>query len=236
MRLRTELRLLRAYVAGSTLLLATLVLTGFGATRRLELDELTAHRITVLDSTGKTRVLIAGNIPPERRSTWAGLLFYTNEGKEAGGLIYTGKKEDGRVTAGGGLTIDQYGTDQIVTLDYSDERGRRQHGLTVSDRPDSTSDRVREFYRELNRISLPAGYTQATIDSAVQATRVRMGLTPSEFGVRRVFAGRDARRAATVTLADPQGIPRLRLTVDSAGTPSIVFLDSLGRTVREITP
>jgi hypothetical protein len=46
---------------------------------------------------------------------------------------------------------------------------------------------------------------------------------------RRVFVGRDPEKAAVVNLFDPHGRPRLRMTVDSLGTPSLEFLDQNGK-------
>ncbi|HEX7124137.1 MAG TPA: hypothetical protein VF178_17295, partial [Gemmatimonadaceae bacterium] len=45
----------------------------------------------------------------------------------------------------------------------------------------------------------------------------------------RVFLGRDVSRAAVLILSDPQGRPRLRLRVDSTGTPAVEFLDESGQ-------
>ena len=40
-------------------------------------------------------------------------------------------------------------------------------------------------------------------------------------GPRRIFVGKNAERAATVSLADADGKPRLTLTVDAAGNPRV---------------
>jgi hypothetical protein len=44
----------------------------------------------------------------------------------------------------------------------------------------------------------------------------------------RVYLGRTTARAAQIDLSDPNGKPRLRLMVDSLGTPSLEFLDAAG--------
>jgi hypothetical protein len=44
----------------------------------------------------------------------------------------------------------------------------------------------------------------------------------------RVYVGRDVNRAAIIDLADPQGRSRIRMRVDSLGTPSLEFLDANG--------
>jgi hypothetical protein len=48
----------------------------------------------------------------------------------------------------------------------------------------------------------------------------------------RVFVGKTPDRSAALTLGDPRGRTRLRLTVDSLGNPAMEFLDEGGRTVR----
>src|SRR5437867_9958447 len=53
-------------------------------------------------------------------------------------------------------------------------------------------------------------------------------------GPRRVFVGKTAARAASVSLADAAGKPRLVLTVDAAGSPRIEFLDENGKMVQRI--
>jgi hypothetical protein len=50
-----------------------------------------------------------------------------------------------------------------------------------------------------------------------------------------VFVGKNAERAATVTLADANGKPRLTLTVDATGNPRIEFLDETGKVVSRLS-
>ena len=53
-------------------------------------------------------------------------------------------------------------------------------------------------------------------------------------GPRRVFVGKNADKAATVSLADANGKPRLTLTVDPNGNPRIEFLDENGKVTDRI--
>ena len=64
---------------------------------------------------------------------------------------------------------------------------------------------------------------RAERQKAIAAIRAAAPASP-----RRVFVGTNAERAATVTLADANGKPRLTLTVDPAGNPRIEFLDDNG--------
>jgi hypothetical protein len=103
------------YAVASSLLVAVLLFAGFRQTgESLQLKELTVEKINVIDQQGKVRVLLAGSFPP-RRSDLAGLLFINQEGMEAGGLVYSGQKIDGKVIAGAAFTMDQYKIDQIVS-------------------------------------------------------------------------------------------------------------------------
>ena len=224
-----QLRALQCYAIGTTALLGVVVLAAFRPfARAMQLDELTVQRVKVVDSSGRVRVELAASFPP-RRTELAGLLFHNQDGGEAGGLVYRGRRlSDGRVTAAGTLTMDQYSEDQVVFLQYTQDGLRKQQGLVVSDRPDTLGPALRNLYRVLDT------FPQSPRRDSVQ--RALLAQVPVEqLAARRVFVGRDTSRAAVLSLADRRGAPRLRLVVDSAGRASIVFLDSQGRVTRTIT-
>ena len=50
-----------------------------------------------------------------------------------------------------------------------------------------------------------------------------------EFGAQRVFVGKDSDKTAAVTLFDAKGKPRIKLSVDAAGTGRLEFLDDTGK-------
>jgi hypothetical protein len=224
-----QLRALQYYAIGTTALLAIVALAGFrSSARTMQLDELTVHHIKVVDSVGRVRLELAGSFPP-RRTELAGLLFHNQDGGEAGGLVYRGhRRPDGRVTAGGTLTMDQYNEDQVVVLQYTQDGLRKQQGLVVSDRPDTLGPALRHLYRVLD--TFPQSPRRDSVQRALLAE-----VPVEQLPARRVFVGRDTSRAAVLSLADRSGTPRLRLVVDSAGRASIVFLDPEGRATRTIT-
>ena len=220
----------KLYATVSTLLLLGLAVAAFGAGRRTaQFDEITVGKINIVDSEGRTRVILAGGYPP-RREDLAGLIFINQEGVEAGGLVYTGTTDtaDG-VQAGAILTFDQFDNDQIVALSYDQSGDQKRQGLTIQDRPDTLSDRVKEAYRAIDGASSPEER-----DSLVSFHLSR--IPQQEFVSRRLFVGRSWNRASLVTLSDPNGKPRLRLEVDSLGAASISFLDEEGEVVRTIEP
>ncbi len=180
----------------------------------------------MVDKDGKIRVLLAGSFPP-RRSKLAGLLFVNQEGTEAGGLVYTGQKVGGHVSAGAALTMDQYNDDQIVALQYDEENGIRKHGLTIADRPDKLGPEELRVYGILD--TMAEGPRRDSLSHVLFAE-----VPPEQLEARRVFVGRSLDKAAVVDLSYRRGKPRLRLMVDSLGNAKISFLDASGRVVRTI--
>ena len=125
--------------------------------------------------------------------------------------------------------FDQYQQDQVVALQYTDERGRRSQGLTVLDRPEVPLDEVIARDRAITR--MPAGPAK---DSAVRAFVAYQGGV--SYGAPRLFVGRDPAKQAVLDLKDRTGRSRLRLAVDSLGAARIEFLDDSGRVARAIGP
>jgi hypothetical protein len=220
-------RFLKYYAALTTVLVGVLLFVGFKqAQQNMKLEELTVQRINIVDTAGNVRVLLAGNFPP-RRSQLAGLLFVNSEGTESGGLVYRAGKKDGRVSAGGALTMDQYNEDQVVSLQYDQEGVRKMNGLTIADRPDTMGPELGELYRVLD--PMPEGPKRDSIKKVLIA-RVPL----DQLAAKRVFLGRDTSKSAILSLSDRAGKPRLRLYVDSVGNAKINFLDAAGRVVRTI--
>jgi hypothetical protein len=154
----------------------------------------------------------------------AGILFFNDEGDEVGGLTFTGRETNGVRQANAGIMFDQLKQDQTIGFSYSEGSGRRTAGFQVWDRSDS---RLSELIQKLNDANKIADAKEREAAIAV----VRASAPP---GPRRVFVGKNAERAATVSLADADGKPRLTLTVDAGGNPRIEFLDQQGKIVARL--
>ena len=139
-------RFLVAYSGVLTLTLALVVATGFASPRQPQtFDEITVHRINVVEPDGTLRMVIAnrarlpGVIVRGKEEKidrpQAGMLFYNDEGSENGGLIFSGHKNaKGEVVdSGGSLSFDRYGDNQIVQLAGVDDSTDKFAGLIVSD-------------------------------------------------------------------------------------------------------
>jgi hypothetical protein len=242
--LRRQLRILQAYAAISCCLAAFVSVTAFtqsNSTQRIE--ELTVQRLNVVDANGTLRFVLSNKdrmhpgvmdgVTINRPRPVAGMLFFNDEGDEVGGLTYTGtddpspealaKGDNGR-RANAGIMFDQLKQDQTIGLSYSENNGQRSAGLQVWDRSEQP---LSDLIRALNEANaLPEGPGR---DAAVKAVRAK-----APPGPRRLFAGKNSDKSATVALADGQGRPRLILRVAEDGASSIEFLDASGKPVQRI--
>jgi hypothetical protein len=240
--IRRELRILRWYVLVTSAIWGVLALAAFTrAGQRARFEEIGVERINVVEKDGRLRLVISNEshspAPLDKgkpfltamAGTRPGLIFYNDEVTEAGGLVFDGaRRADGRTSAYGHLSFDQYDQNQVVFLQYRDNNGARRMGLTVADRPDASF--ARYFMVRDSLLALPASPAR---DSAVRRwRRERVGDTESTL---RVFVGRDTAKVARLALADGRGRPHLTLSVDSAGAARIDFLDEGGRIVHTIT-
>jgi hypothetical protein len=233
--LRRQLRFLRLYAVANTLVMAVLATAAFRqAPAAQKFGEVTVERLNVVDANGTLRLVIANKerMHPgqmdgkviDRPRPVAGLLFFNEEGDEVGGLTFTGREVNGVRQANAGIMFDQYKQDQTIGFSYAEGNGRRSAGFQVWDRSDS---RLSELIEKLNAANKIAD--RAERDTALAAIRAAAPPAP-----RRVFVGKNTDKAATVSLADGDGKPRLTLTVDAAGNPRIEFLDATGKIVSRI--
>lgn len=238
-RIRRELRVLKAYALVTTVLLATLAFAAFRQQPQQRFGEITVERINVVEPDGKLRLVISNrerSIGPIYKGqpfgypggTRPGMIFFNDEGTENGGLTFQGQRRpDGTYQASTGLSFDQFDQDQVVVLNYIDNNGRRRMGLTVGDRIDMS---IFDLVAERDSIMrMPEGPAR---DEALRRWAEPRDGVP--LYAQRVYVGRDVERSALVELSDPDGRPRLRLRVDSLGTPALEFLDTSGRVISRL--
>ena len=226
--------MLRTYALIITIILAVTAMYAVDAQKKQRFREIDVERINIIEPDGKTRLVISnkqrspgviqrGELLTENGGR-TGLLFYNDEGTESGGLISSGATIDGKTTAIGSLTFDQYEQDQTIALQYVDDNGHRRSGLAITDYPTvSTKDMIRRR-KAMTAMTDPAEKSRA--QQELQELRGRL----------RLYAGR-ARDdgASVVSLYDAAGRPRLRLRVDMGGEARIEFVDEKGATVRSLT-
>ena len=228
---RRQLRFLRLYAIVNSIVLVVLATAAFRQSGPQKFDQITAQRIDIVDANGTLRMVISNKdrMHPgvmdgktiDRPRPVAGMLFFNDEGDEVGGLTYTGREADGTRRADAGLMFDQLKQDQTIAFSYTESNGRRTAGFQVWDRADSHLSVLIEQLNAANKI-------QDRTEREAAIAKIRATAPP---GPRRLFIGKNGDRAATVSLADANGKPRLTLTVDAAGNPRIEFLDEQGKVV-----
>ena len=230
-----ELRFLRVYAVVNSIVLTVLATAAFRqSSAPQKFDEITVQRMNVVDANGTLRLVISNKdrMHPgqmdgkviDRPRPVAGLLFFNEEGDEVGGLTFTGREVNGARQANAGLMFDQFKQDQTIGFSYTEGGGRRSAGFQVWDRSDARLSELIEKLNAANKIE-----DRAERDKAIAA--VRAAAPP---GPRRLFVGKNGDRAATISLADADGKPRLTMTVEPAGNPRIEFLDASGKVVSRI--
>lgn len=240
-QLARDVRFLKRYAIISTLLFISATLIAFRRpfSAREKFTEIDVERINVLEPDGKYRLVISNrprSIGPIYKGkpfgyaggTRPGIIFFNDEGTENGGLTFAGKQNaDGSVQASTHMSFDQFNQDQVLNLDYAEGATQRQVAITMLDRAPND---IYEFVQRRDSIRNIA-------DTIARAAALR-ALTAPQNGVplqaQRVFLGRNRQRAAALVLSDPSGRPRLRMTVDSTGAPSLEFLDETGRVVSKL--
>ena len=236
-----DIRFLKLYAYGSTTVIVVMAITAFvRQPQKQKFGEIDVERINIVEPDGKLRLVIANrprSIGPIYKGkpfgypggSRPGIIFFNDEGTENGGLTLRGARgPDGKYQASTHMSFDQFDQDQIVVLNYSDDNGNRQAGLTFSDRTDRP---IIEFANELDSIQkMPDGPAKTT---AMQQLRqpIRNGVVQA---APRVFIGRDRTKASALRLYDPMGRPRLVLRVDSLGVPQLEFLNDSGRVVSRL--
>ena len=178
-----------------------------GAQSTQEFDEITVHRINVVEPDGTLRMVISnhdalprdgrGNRQGQNQRPGGGIIFYNDEGRENGGLIFAGRRDaSGKIIDSGvSLSFDKYGVGgQMLQLAGVSDNENRFAGLRVKD----------------TAIGGPHN--------------------------NRVWVGNTDDGAATVALMDAQGRRRVVMEVTADGASSLTFLDANGKMINRLLP
>jgi hypothetical protein len=251
MKILSNPRFLAVYSGVLTFVFAATVV--FGLTRgrvyahedgkHAEFDQITVHRINVVEQDGTTRLVIANKAQfpggyykgkqldrPDRAGA-AGFLFMNDEGTEDGGLLFGGNKDDKGVEhAWGHLSFDEYERDQTLAQDMQQDGDRRSAGYEVND--NGTGHITPEMLDEFNKakaLPLTTPEQQATAQKAFDALLKKYPIRT----VQRAYLGRERDASSALHLRDAQGHDRIVLRVAADGTPAMQFLDATGKTTQQ---
>ncbi|ESU19842.1 hypothetical protein FEDK69T_30980 [Flavobacterium enshiense DK69] len=211
-------------------------LFSFISTKNETFNEITAKKLTIVESNGQPRLVLANsqNSPANlmhgktyglKEGGRPGLIFLNDELTECGGLVFTGRKDPktGEYFASGHFSFDQYDQNQVLYLQYLDDNGSKKTGLYVDDwhkNPDFAE--FRKKYKEAEKIP-------DEIEREKRLEEMRFPKNSEPAFANRVFIGKDVNKDAVLNLSDTKGNVRLQMKVDSLGKAQILFLDDKGK-------
>ncbi|WP_139362059.1 hypothetical protein [Hymenobacter sp. CRA2] len=224
-KLARDVKFLKAYALAATIIPAATLLCAFGKPDKpVRFGEISVERLNLVERDGTVKMLMSNKerFPQgvtvdgkhiDYKREHPGMLFYNDKGEECGGLIFGGEKDkDGKVSAGGHLSFDRFGQDQVIALNYQEQGGGYKAGLTFSDAPDESMMALKEKYKD------------ATPEQQQQAAKEgKLGL------MRRMYVGTTAGRSSAMIMADQRGETRVML-VANTDQSTLDFKDNQGRT------
>jgi hypothetical protein len=220
-----DVKILKAYAVGATVLPVLGLLCAFGKPDKpVHFGEISVERLNLVERDGTVKMVMSNKerFPQgvtidgkhtDYPRTHPGMLFYNDKGEECGGLIFGGQKDkDGKVSAGGHFSLDRFGQDQVIALNYQQQGSGYRAGLTFNDAPEASMTAVDKQYKN------------ATPDEKKQARREgKLGLLP------RMYMGTTLSRASAMMMADQHGENRVMLVANNEQS-MMEFKDSQGRT------
>ena len=232
------------------LVLSNLICFGFIAylmtslkSQNSEFDVITAERINIVNEDGTTVIAIANNervAPPVMdgveypleiaggRQYLAGMIFFNQNGDEMGGLLFNSFQfPDGTTGGVGHLSFDRFKDNQVLALQYNENRNGVRSGLTIFDRPgDGSFSKSMNLISKIYKDSL-SQEERATVQDSLRKIASNRGL-----GGERLFLG-SKNEIPQLTMKDQAGKLRVRLFVDSSDVGKLQFFDTEGDLVTE---
>ena len=205
------------FLRGAALILTVLlaVVSVAATTQRQRFEEISAERINIIEPNGNPRLILYNS------SHTPGAILYgkdnphPNRSPHAGMLYFN----DEGTENGGSLTFDQFDQDQVVSL---------VGGLRVWDQPYVPMSQVLERVQAAR--AKPEGPERTRALEEMSAWARAQGIFRQRL---RAQTTRD--KSAVIELADTLQRPRLRMVVDSLGSPRLEFLGDSGQVLRSIT-
>ena len=173
----------------------------------------------------------------------SGLLFFNEDGYEAGGLVFKGKASKGGHDQGLGLTFDGYRQDQAISIQHqeikTDSTSYYEDGIRIMSRPDFSD--VKEEYG-FYKLKFPERFGDSTtprlskkeIDSLeyVLASKNKIAASRIYIGSKRGLKNGEWFDESGLYVKNRYGKNVLKIYVDESNKPKIEVLDSLGKSVK----
>lgn len=240
MNIEKEIKVLRTLTATCLGVCLFVGLTGFKGDNSAKFDTLDVERINIVEPDGTVKMIITnvarfpngkdevnGRVLNESRKKRSGMLYFNEEGIEAGGFIYDGAKNEQGHSAGMSLTFDQYNGDQVMQILTTDsKRGDKRNirsGIMFNDRAEhETQDIVKKVMKELSQIK----------DKQARMEKIKYyedkGLIG---GAPRVLLGKTSSKNNGLFLFAKDGSPRAHFYVDDNDQVKLEVLNKSGDVV-----
>jgi hypothetical protein len=210
--------------------------------RRAEFDQITVHRINLVEPDGTPRLILAdkaeypGSIikgkeaaRPDRSG--AGILFLNDEGTENGGFLLSGYRgTDGIPHSNLHISFDEYQQDQTTVLETNQDGDARNSGIQFNDNGTGifTPDIINQF-ENAKRLPLSTPAERAAAQKVFDQLLAKYPIQ----GHTRVYLGRENDHASVLRLKDALGRDRILLRVAPDGSPHMQFLDAAGHVTHQ---
>ena len=197
------------------------------------------ERINIVENDGTVKMVItnANHFPSKgdevngivyhKRTKRAGMLFYTEDGKECGGFIYDGNKTEKGHSSGLSLTYDQYDGDQVMQLMTTDnkvgDKRFKSGSLVFNDRGDyETHANTNKINEELEAIKDPKERRKKFKEYW------KKGMIGS---VKRVALGQTPGRQNGLFLYDDKGRPKAKFAIDETNNVKLEVYNDKGEVI-----
>lgn len=239
----TQTRLLIISNISCWIVILFFLLTSASSDEKAHFEEITAERINIVNEDGTTVIAISNKeriAPPvingkeysvevsEGRKYMAGMIFFNEEGDEMGGLVFNSfKMPNGRVAGIGHLSFDRFKDNQVLSLEYNENRRGIKSGITLYDRPgDGIFAKNLDLLEEAYTDSITTARLNEIKDSLQWLSR------ENKLGAERVFLG-NKNQIPQLTLNDDAGNIRVKLYVDTLNEAKLQFFDDQGTLITE---
>lgn len=214
-------------------------------------EEIDVERINIVEANGTLKLalfnsarLTRGLDGDKRVGTGniSGILFYNEEGYEAGGLVFNGKKIEGGQQSAIGLTMDGYRQDQTMSIQHNEKKDSLtsfyDDSIRIISRPDRSD--VEEEY-DFYKLKYPEHFgdektprlPQKVIDSIEMelARQYKVAKQRIFLGHSRGDNGYGWYDNSGLYIKNKYGKSMIKIYVDKDNTPRIEVLDTLGKEV-----
>jgi hypothetical protein len=237
-KLQRQVNALKIYAGILTVIVLVLIVVNIlQLNRPANFKEINAERINIVEKDGTLRMAISNKERQDpgsyngkkiaKRDRPAGMIFFNDDGDECGGLVYDGDKKSASMT----YSIDQYKGDQIMQLQYAQEKSGsqnllRSYGLKMWDRDDRfPTARLMDYVDSLKKLNDTNAYK-----AGIEKIRAAGWL-----GKERLFVGKTTDGETGMFLRDDSGKPRLKIYISKQNQPVIEFLDKNGAVISSAT-